>query len=362
MQQAEKYAQGFQPNVQRVLTTADNILCVGVNLDNPSPISDVRVSNRREKIIPLFQDMLKSSDDWDTQEIYTNALKKRIKNNIERIYHTFSGTPEKGGNHYFSRFLLGQSLLLNRVEDLETSFKKYIFIYENNIPTEVHPDSGRPGRLAAQRSREALSTNLDASHAVVTMVLIPENTEKLVYVINIVEANRKDILNKALPLNRLDREIGNREIVELSLNFDTRYKSDFKRYLTVWTEKYNSLQEYNNGGEKLRGIFKEVPYPNELKETFDKALDAQSSSINEYNKLLEKIGKGTFPFKTLINKEAHFQGVLHGVFSHYSDLKLQESPETRALVLTEFQTGRGERIDMLVHGIKFAVQGRNAEE
>ncbi|WP_425386495.1 OTU domain-containing protein [Wolbachia endosymbiont (group A) of Barypeithes pellucidus] len=38
LQQTEKYAQGFQPNVRRVLTTADNILCVGVNLDNPSPI------------------------------------------------------------------------------------------------------------------------------------------------------------------------------------------------------------------------------------------------------------------------------------------------------------------------------------
>ncbi|MFP3020595.1 MAG: ankyrin repeat domain-containing protein [Wolbachia sp.] len=50
------------------------------------------------------------------------------------------------------------------------------------------------------------------------------------------------------------------------------------------------------------------------------------------------------------------------MFSYYSDLKLQESPETRALVLTEFQTGRGERIDMLVHGIKFVAQGGNAEE
>ncbi len=53
---------------------------------------------------------------------------------------------------------------------------------------------------------------------------------------------------------------------------------------------------------------------------------------------------------------------MNGAFSYYSDLKLQESPETRALVLTEFQTGRGERIDMLVHGIKFAAQGRRAEE
>lgn len=360
LQQAEKYAQGFQPNVQRVLTTADNILCVGVNFDNPSPISDIKVSNREEEIIPLFQEILESTKDLDTQTIGKRELKEQVKDNLERIYHTFPGTPEKGDNHYFSRFLLGQSLLLS--EDSGANLKKYIFIYGDNIPTEVHPNLRGFGRLAAQRSREALSTNLDASHAVVTMVLIPENTEKLVYVINIVEANRKDVLNKALPLDRLGREIGGRKIVELGLNFDTRYKSDFKRYLTVWAEKYNSLQEYNNGAERFQGTFKEVPYPNELKETFDQALDAQSSSIDEYNKLLEKIGEGIFPFKSLVNKEAHFQGILNGVFSYYSDLKLQESPETRALVLTEFQTGRGERIDMLVHGIKFVAQGGNAEE
>ncbi|WP_264328502.1 ankyrin repeat domain-containing protein [Wolbachia endosymbiont (group A) of Andrena hattorfiana] len=365
LQQAEKYAQGFQPNVQRVLTTADNILCVGVNLDNPSPISDIKVSNRGEEIIPLFQDMLKSADDWDTQRIGTIELKGQVKDNLERIYHTFPGTSEKGDNHYFSRFLLGQSLLLNRIEDLKTGFKKYIFIYGNNIPTEVHPNLRGLGRTAAARARERLSANLDASHAVVTMVLIPENTEKLVYVINIVEANRKDVLNgmnEVLPLDRLNREIENREIVELNLNFDTRYKSDFKRYLTIWTEKYNSLQEYNNGDNRFQGTFKEVTYPNELKETFDKALDIQSLSIRGYSRLLEKIGEGIFPFKSLVNKEAHFHGILNGVFSYYSDLKLQESPETRALVLTEFQTGRGERIDMLVHGIKFVAQGGNAEE
>ncbi|WP_265027948.1 ankyrin repeat domain-containing protein [Wolbachia endosymbiont (group A) of Calamotropha paludella] len=363
LQQAERYAQGFQPNVQRVLTTADNILCVGVNLDNPSLISDIKVSNRGEEIIPLFQDILESTKDWDTQTIGRRELKGQVKDNLERIYHTFPGTPEKGDNHYFSRFLLGQSLLLS--EDSGTSLKKYIFIYGDNIPTEVHPNLRRLRRPAAERARERLSANLDASHAVVTMVLIPENTKKLVYVINIVEANRKDVLNmlnEVLPLERLNREIGNREIVELNLNFDTRYKSDFKRYLTVWTEKYNSLQEYNNGAERFQGTFKKVPYPNELKETFDRALDIQSLSIREYSGLLEKIGEGIFPFKTLINKEAHFQGILNGVFSYYSDLKLQESPETRALVLTEFQTGRGERIDMLVHGIKFVAQGGNAEE
>ncbi|WP_264336647.1 hypothetical protein [Wolbachia endosymbiont (group B) of Chorthippus brunneus] len=71
--------------------------------------------------------------------------------------------------------------MLNRVEDLKTGFKKYIFIYGDNIPTEVHPNLRGLGRLEAERARGRLSANLDASHAVVTMVLIPENIEKLVF-------------------------------------------------------------------------------------------------------------------------------------------------------------------------------------
>ncbi|WP_264723277.1 hypothetical protein [Wolbachia endosymbiont (group A) of Sphecodes monilicornis] len=78
--------------------------------------------------------------------------------------------------------------------------------------------------------------------------------------------------------------------------------------------------------------------------------------------MFKKIGEGIWSFKALINNEPHLQGVLNGVSSYYSDLKLQESPEARALVLTEFQTGRGERIDMLVHGIKFEGDDKNAKE
>ncbi|MFP3022856.1 MAG: hypothetical protein ACEY3K_08080, partial [Wolbachia sp.] len=46
LKQAEDYTKGFQPNVMRVLTTANDILCVGVNLDHPSPISDIMDKSR----------------------------------------------------------------------------------------------------------------------------------------------------------------------------------------------------------------------------------------------------------------------------------------------------------------------------
>ncbi|WP_264723490.1 ankyrin repeat domain-containing protein [Wolbachia endosymbiont (group A) of Cheilosia soror] len=200
------------------------------------------------------------------------------------------------------------------------------------------------------------------------MVLIPEGTEKLVYVINVIEADgRAEVLSKGVPLNNLNEKIGNRKIAELNLNFNIKQKSNFKKHFSIEANEPISLEQYNNKkANKFQGTFENVPYPDQLKETFDRVLDsqltsAQSSSIDEYNGLFRKIGEGMLPFKTLINKETNFQGVLDGALSHYSDLRLQESPETRALVLTEFQTGRGKRVDMLVHGIKFADQG-NAKE
>ncbi|WP_419198621.1 ankyrin repeat domain-containing protein [Wolbachia endosymbiont of Rhagoletis cingulata] len=377
LKQAEDYTKDFQPNVMRVLTTANDILCVGVNLDHPSPISDILDKSRNQKIIPLFNQILISIDGRNNGEITQEQLETRIQENIERIYHTFPGTGEKGDNHYFSRFLLGQSLLLNEVKALESDFEKHVFIYGENIPTETRSEgSGRgvPQRQAAKEAGKKLaeSNKLDESHAVVTMVFVPENDERLVYVMNIVESDgRAEILKKGIPLNKLEQKIGNRKVVELNLNFNIKeQKSDFKKYFSVEVNEPISLGEYNGKkSDKFKGDFKNVPYPKDFKKTFDEvlvsqlaSLQDQSSSIGKYKKLFGKVGEAILPFKDLIKKEAHTQAVFHGAFSHYSDINLGGSQENRALVLTEFQTGRGKRIDMLVHGIKFAGDDSNAKE
>ncbi|MFP3032852.1 MAG: hypothetical protein ACEY3M_17630, partial [Wolbachia sp.] len=170
LKQAEDYTKGFQPNVMRVLTTANDILCVGVNLDHSSPISDIMDKSRNQKITPLFSGMLESIDERNKGEINEEKLKKRIQNNIERIYHTFPGT---GDNHYFSRFLLGQSLLLNEVKVLNSNFEKHVFIYGENVPTETRSEGKErdvPQREAAKKGGEKLaeSTKLDQSHGVTT--------------------------------------------------------------------------------------------------------------------------------------------------------------------------------------------------
>ncbi len=72
-----------------------------------------------------------------------------------------------------------------------------------------------PQRTAAKKADKNLaeSTKLDESHAVVTMVFVPENDKKLVYVMNIVEADgRAEVLKKGISLNELDQKIENRKI------------------------------------------------------------------------------------------------------------------------------------------------------
>ncbi len=393
LKQAEDYTKGFQPNVMRVLTTANDILCVGVNLDHSSPISDIMDKSRNQEITPLFNDIMESIDKLHTGAVsQKEALKvkaeKQIKNNIERIYHTFPGTGEKGDNHYFSRFLLGQSVLLNEVKGLNSDFEKQVFIYGENIPTESRSEGKErdvPQREAAKKGGEksAVSSKLDQSHGVTTMVFIPEDDKKSVYVMNIVETNgRTEVLKKGIPLDQLKQKVGNRKIVELDLNFNINEKSNFKKYFSMEVSEPISLDQYNNKKtDKFKGSFENVPYPSELKETFDEVLKSQhidqsaseapdpeklketlNKALDKYKELLAKVGEGVSPFKSLIEKEAHFQAVLHGLFSHYSDIKLGDSPENRALVLTEFQTGKGKRVDMLVHGVKFEDRGSNAKE
>ncbi|QTG98251.1 ankyrin repeat domain-containing protein [Wolbachia endosymbiont of Rhagoletis indifferens] len=374
LKQAEDYTKGFQPNVMRILTTANDMLCVGVNLDHPSPVSNIVAKSRDQEITPLFDEVLVSINEHNNRKIDKGELKERIQNNIERIYHTFPGTGEKGDNHYFSRFLLGQSLLLNEVKVLNSNFEKHVFIYGENIPTEAQPEP-KSQRLKDQKSKgqgASQPSHLDQSHGAVTMVFIPSNAQKSVCVMNIIETDgRANVMNKGIPLDRLQQEIGERKIVELNLNFNIKKKSKFEEYFSVEVGESVSLEQYNRREtNKFEGNFKDIPYPKDFKKTFDEvlvsqlaSLQDQSSSIGKYKKLFGKVGEAILPLKGLIEKEAHTQAVLHGAFDHYSDIKLGEpQQEDRALILTEFQTGRGKRIDMLVHGIKFANQASSAKE
>lgn len=112
----------------RVLTISDNVLCVGLNLDLTEKFS-MHISPREDREIapPTMQALLKEASDWNGRQDTTTNVKEKIKQPLERIYHTFPGTPEKGGN-YFSRFLLGQLLLANEFKRI--NLERSVFLYD----------------------------------------------------------------------------------------------------------------------------------------------------------------------------------------------------------------------------------------
>ena len=192
-----------------------------------------------------------------------------------------------------------------------------------------------------------------------------QGQDKEVFIFHIREGGKGEFSEKKIPINL--PKTG--KITEVCISLQEKRKSDFFNVEKI--DRYNSLNEYKGGKESFNGEWKNIPYPAKLKETFDKVLESQlassqdqsqSQSISKYKELFGKLGEAVLPFKGLIEKEAHTQAVFHGVFSHYSDIKLGESLESRALVLTEFETGRGKRIDMIIHGVKFADQARSAGE
>ncbi|BET30758.1 hypothetical protein wCauBTS_13650 [Wolbachia pipientis] len=351
LDQAKDYAKGFQPNTMRVLTISDNVLCVGLNLDLTEKFS-MHISPREDREIapPTMQALLKEASDWNGRQDTTTNVKEKIKQPLERIYHTFPGTPEKGGN-YFSRFLLGQLLLANEFKRI--NLERSVFLYDE------YP-------LASSTRLGSKSTERPVTTFMLTKGNQGQNKE--VFIFHIKEGGKGEFSEKKIPIDLSTVS----KITEVCISLQEERKADFFDVEKI--NRYNSLNEYKQGKSFFNGEWKNIPYPAELKETFDKTLESQhtpqSSStapdsdkaFGNYKALLEKMGEGILPLKPLIEKEAHFQAVLHGAFSHYSDIRLGESQENRALVLTEFQTGRGKRIDMLVHGIKFASQDRNAKE
>ncbi|WP_425385343.1 ankyrin repeat domain-containing protein [Wolbachia endosymbiont (group B) of Schoenobius gigantella] len=348
LEQAKDYAKGFQPNTMRVLTISDNVLCVGLNLDSTeSEKFSMHISPREDREIapPTIQKLLEVTSSWNGERSTITDITEKIKQPLERIYHTFPGTPEKGGN-YFSRFLLGQLLLANEFKRIK--LEKSVFLY-NEYPLAA---STRSGPQSTERP-------------VTTFMLTKANQgqDKEVFIFHIREGGKGEFSEKKIPINLPTVS----KITEVCISLQEERKSDFFDVEKV--NRYNSLNEYKGGKESFNGEWKNIPYPAELKEIFDAVLESQlvssqdrSQSIGKYKELFGKLGEAMLPFKVLIEREAHTQAVFHGAFSHYSDIKLGESQENRALVLTEFQTGRGKRIDMVVHGIKFANQASSAKE
>ncbi|UCM86429.1 MAG: ankyrin repeat domain-containing protein (plasmid) [Rickettsia endosymbiont of Culicoides impunctatus] len=353
LEQATKYSQGFQPNNKRILSFSDNILCIGMNLDNlANSFMATKFVSRQTKVIPVIQQIMNQlvvGDILNQNPAQGDliTIQQTIKKYLENTYNTFPGTGEKSSVHYFSRFLLGESLAIR-------DYDKHIFIYDKesqiSTATMIDDHGTRGGK------KQKIEKIVDGSNAVTSILLISKDQNNPAIILNIIDANR-EVEPKKLPLD--SDTIGNRKIISLDIKFNIDKSSkEFQQYCNTEIRKiYDSILEYNNiNSVRAVGSFTKIgfKYSSDLILSLKNSLDSQNGLIiseSKYKELFKKIAEVLYPIKSLVNSEVEFQGILEGIFKYYSDAKLAEGLERRELILTEFQIGGGGRIDMLVQAI-----------
>lgn len=386
--QAKDYAEGFQPNKLRVLTLARYVICAGINLD------DTSVETFRTALVPIVQpqrpligSLLESVKRFSNGNINENNLKKEINLSISREYYTFPPTPEKSNDFYFSRFLLGQVIPIDNDD-----FERHVFIH-GEVTLKDKQASSRPVRQATKKPKgfyEEIDNN--RKNDITTIIFLPKKKQQHAILLNIIENHEGDF--PRINLDSIANQLANKKIIELNVWFNTSQKpnsegNEFEDYLTIKDiNLHNSSQDYStvNLNHVYDGEFKQISCPVSFKETFDNAIESQKQHLDkwsvfssqDYQNLFGEIGECIFHFKDIIKGEtptqerdeedseigsykkkyeALIQAVLHGLFNHYSDSKLIEHPGNIELVATEFQTGAGSRIDMMIQGIGNTPQG-----
>lgn len=131
LRQAEDYIKGFRPNKMRILTNAGNVIAVGLNLDSTEPFK-TEVEPIKQAI-SLMEDFVKLAHRWDNQQISEEDFKQEIAGLLSSEYHTFPANKETKDHYYFSRDILGQSILINKIGQDQSNIKKYIYSY-NEYP------------------------------------------------------------------------------------------------------------------------------------------------------------------------------------------------------------------------------------
>lgn len=358
LEQAERYTYGCQLKKMRLATSAENILCVGLNLDLQNAFETKLISIQQESS-PVINNILNTIYKHDL-----NHITEKIEELVSREYLSLPPTQEKSDPHYLGLFFLGQSLSLDKISMYE--IKKHAYVKKTEEPSK-----------RSTRSNPSSEIVLSNDSSLISMSFFPNTSNvnfRKIILLNIVAIHKdenKVISNyseydiKISALNDLYKNYENtledKEIVDVKLTLDLRKKIDnktpIKCFLSTSIKLFKNYDAYrdSNLDHKFNINYKLTYQKNskELMECFNKALCAQKDMnapekflSENYKSLLEIIGVSVYNFKSLIIKEAHFQAVLHGLFDYHSDIKSKEG--VRELVLTEFQTGAGDRIDMII--------------
>ncbi len=344
LRQAEDYIKGFRPNKMRILTNADNAIAVGLNLDNAEPFK-TEVKPIKRPPASLMEEFVKLAHRWNNQQISEEDFKQEIAGLLSSEYHTFPANKETKDHYYFSRDILGQSILINKIGQDQGNVKKYIYSY-NEYPLNW-----------PQGTEYTLSKS-----PVTTLIFVQgnEGQEKTAFIFHIRESNTREFYaDKKIPVLDIPGigRVGNVIEIKMSLKKYETGLSFEELFEIEQISKYNP----SDADQQFTGNFLKIPNSDELKAKLDQAITSQHASDGEislqaYKVLLTEVADKIYPIKDLITNEARLQAILNGLFSSYSDLKLQET-SSKTVIIPEFQVGAGGRVDMVIQGIGSSSQG-----
>ncbi|MCA7010493.1 ankyrin repeat domain-containing protein [Wolbachia endosymbiont of Tribolium confusum] len=346
LRQAEDYIKGFRPNKMRILTNAGDAIAVGLNLDNAEPFK-TEVKPIKRPPAPLMEEFIELVGKWNNKSAYEEVFKREVKDLLSSEYHTFPANKETKDHYYFSRDILGQSILINKIGQDQSNIKKYIYSYDEyplNWP---------------QGTEYTLSKS-----PVMTLIFVQgnEGQEKTAFIFHIRESNTKEFYaDKKIPVLNIPGigRVGN--VIEIKMSLK-KYETGLS-FEDLFEIEQISKYKPSGADQQFAGSFLKIPNSDELKAKFDQAITSQHTtspdgevSLQAYKGLLTEVADAIYPIKDLITNEARLQAVLNGLFSSYSDLKLQET-SSKTVIIPEFQVGAGGRVDMVIQGIGPSPQG-----
>ncbi|WP_264377026.1 ankyrin repeat domain-containing protein [Wolbachia endosymbiont (group B) of Ochlodes sylvanus] len=345
LRQAEDYIKGFRANKMRILTNADNAIAVGLNLDDAEPFK-TEVKPIKRPPAPLMEEFIELIGKWDNQLAYEEVFKREVKDLLSSEYHTFPANKETKDHYYFSRDILGQSILINKIGQDQSNIKKYIYSYGE------YPLDWSGG------TEYTLSKS-----PVMTLIFVQgnEGQENTAFIFHIRESNTKEFYaDKKIPVLNIPEIGGVGNVIEIKMSLK-KYETGLSFEDLFEIEQISKYESSGNDQQFTDGKFIEIPSSDELKAKFDQAITSQHASDGEvslqaYKVLLTEVADTIYPIKDLITNEARLQAILNGLFSSYSDLKLQET-SAKTVIIPEFQVGAGGRVDMVIQGIGPSPQG-----
>ncbi|UIP92595.1 hypothetical protein JSQ73_005450 [Wolbachia endosymbiont of Anopheles demeilloni] len=152
-----------------------------------------------------MEEFVKLAHRWNNQQISEEDFKQEIAGLLSNEYHTFPANKETKDHYYFSRDILGQSILINKIGQDQGNVKKYIYLY-NEYPLNW-----------PQGTEYTLSKS-----PVTTLIFVQgnEGQEKTAFIFHIRESNTKEFYaDKKIPVLNIPGigKVGNVIEIKMSL-------------------------------------------------------------------------------------------------------------------------------------------------